>query len=231
MPYTQITKNIFQIGGGNLSGSGDAGVFLVHTKNDSLVLIDSGMDSCDILLKNIGDLGFVTTKVIGLILTHAHIDHTGSAADLKSIYPKMKIYAHDWDREAIEGKPGTERITAASWYGIEYKPVPVDVVINDKKEQHLIGETKFLFLHTPGHTPGSISVIVEDEQKKILFGQDIHGPFMKEFNSNINDWANSMKFLISLKADILCEGHFGIYEPAAKVEKYIKSQLRQNNKE
>ena len=87
-----------------------------------------------------------------------------------------------------------------------------------------------MFIHTPGHTPGSIAVIVEDEGKKILFGQDIHGPFMKEFNSNIDDWTDSMKKLISKQADILCEGHFGIYKPAQQVEKYIRSQLRQNYK-
>jgi len=34
-----------------------------------------------------------------------------------------------------------------------------------------------------------------------------------------------LKKLLSLKADILCEGHFGIYQPAEEVERYIKSFL------
>lgn len=229
MPYMKITENVFQIGGGTFSGSGDAGVFLVVCKDGSLVFIDSGVDSCDILLKNLEEIGLSADKIRALILTHAHIDHTGSAANLKKKL-QLIIYAHDWERDAIEGAPGTEGIIAASWYGVTYYPVKVDVVLKKKEERHTIGGTNFLFIHTPGHTSGSIAVLIEDENKKVLFGQDIHGPFMKEFNSNINDWANSMKLLISKKADVLCEGHFGIYQPAEKVEKYIRSQLRQNNK-
>ena len=53
---------------------------------------------------------------------------------------------------------------------------------------------------------------------------------MQDFNSNIDDWANSMKILISKEADILCEGHYGVYQPKEEVEKYIRGQLRQNNK-
>ena len=229
MPYSKITENVFQIGGGSFSGSGDAGVFLVLCKDESLVLIDSGVNSYEILIQNVEEIGFSSDRIRTLILTHAHIDHTGTAAEFKKNL-NVQIYAHDWEREAIEGVPGTEKIIAASWYGVPYYPVKVDVILKKQEEKHKIGRTEFLFIHTPGHTPGSIAVLVEDEDKRILFGQDIHGPFMEEFNSNISDWVDSMKLLISKKADILCEGHFGIYQPAPNVEKYIRGQLRQNNK-
>ena len=229
MPYSKITENIFQIGGGSLSGSGDAGVFLVACKDGSIVLIDSGVNSYEILIENVKEIGFSVDRIEVLILTHAHIDHTGSAAEFKKKL-NLKIYAHDWEREAIEGVPGTEKIIAANWYGVTYYPVNVDVILKKQEEKHKIGGTEFLFIHTPGHTPGSIAILVEDEVKKVLFGQDIHGPFMDEFNSNINDWADSMKLLISKKADILCEGHYGVYQPGLEVEKYIRGQLRHNNK-
>lgn len=229
MPYSKITENVFQIGGGSFSGSGDAGVFLVVCKDESIVLIDSGVNSYEIITQNIEEIGLSVDNIKVLILTHAHIDHTGSAAEFKkNLY--VKIYAHDWEREAIEGVPGTEKIIAASWYGVSYYPVTVDVILKKPEEKHKIGGTEFLFIHTPGHTPGSIAVLVEDEGKKVLFGQDIHGPFMDDFNSNINDWADSMKLLISKNADILCEGHYGVYQPGPEVEKYIRGQLRQNNK-
>ena len=186
MPYSKITENVYQIGGGSFSGSGDAGVFLVKSKNGTLVLIDSGVDSRDTLLKNVAEIGLDPKKIAVLILTHAHIDHTGSAADLKKEL-NIKIYAHDWEKEAIEGVPGTEKIIAASWYGVTYYPVTVDVVLKKPEEKHVIGGTEFIFIHTPGHTPGSIAVLIQDEGKKVLFGQDIHGPFMKEFNSNIDN--------------------------------------------
>ncbi len=63
---------------------------------------------------------------------------------------------------------------------------------------------------------------------KILFGQDIHGPFLPDFHSNIKDWAKSMKILLSKEADILAEGHFGIYTSKESVDKFIKSHLKQN---
>ncbi|MBN2155809.1 MAG: MBL fold metallo-hydrolase [Candidatus Lokiarchaeota archaeon] len=228
MPYTQVTTNVYQIGGENISNSGDAGVFLIKCKDDSIVLIDCGIDSYEVLIRNIEETGLDPNQLVGLVLTHAHVDHTGSAADFKKNFPELRIYAHDWEREVIEGRPGTEKITAASWYGITYKPVKVDVAVKKIEENMVIGGTMFNFIHTPGHTPGSIAVLIQDEGKKVLFGQDIHGPFMQEFNSNIHDWISSMKLLLSKKADILCEGHFGIYQPATKVEKYIRNQIIQN---
>jgi len=36
-----------------------------------------------------------------------------------------------------------------------------------------------------------------------------------------------MKKLLELKADILCEGHFGVYRPAAEARKYIEHYLEQ----
>ena len=61
--------------------------------------------------------------------------------------------------------------------------------------------------------------------KIILFGQDIHGPFMPEFGSDIGLGHTSMEKLLALKADVLCEGHFGIYRPNPKVTVYIERYL------
>jgi hypothetical protein len=36
-----------------------------------------------------------------------------------------------------------------------------------------------------------------------------------------------MNKLLALQADILCEGHFGIFRPREKVEQYIQGYLRQ----
>jgi len=62
---------------------------------------------------------------------------------------------------------------------------------------------------------------------RVLFGQDIHGPFSPEFLSDIGRWRDSMERLLSLKADILCEGHYGIFTGREKVRKYIEGYLDQ----
>jgi glyoxylase-like metal-dependent hydrolase (beta-lactamase superfamily II) len=71
-------------------------------------------------------------------------------------------------------------------------------------------------------------VLLKAENKKILFGQDIHGPFMASFGSDLEDYQISMQKLLDLNADILCEGHFGIFQPAERVEQYIRDYMEQN---
>ncbi len=67
-----------------------------------------------------------------------------------------------------------------------------------------------------GHTPGSIALTVDSDGQKILFGQDIHGPFNEAWGSDLEQWKHSMQVLLDLQAVILCEGHFGIYSPPWK---------------
>jgi hypothetical protein len=61
----------------------------------------------------------------------------------------------------------------------------------------------------------------------VLFGQDIHGPFLPEFGADLSAWRHSMETLLSLEADILCEGHFGVYRMKARVKEYIEGYLDQ----
>jgi len=63
--------------------------------------------------------------------------------------------------------------------------------------------------------------------KRILFGQDIHGPYDAMWGGEPGKAITSLQNLANLKADILCEGHFGIYQPANEVEDYIEGYLRQ----
>jgi glyoxylase-like metal-dependent hydrolase (beta-lactamase superfamily II) len=62
------------------------------------------------------------------------------------------------------------------------------------------------------------------DSTKILFGQDIHGPIIPGI-SNLSDYQASLRKIIDLEADILCEGHFGIFKPAERVQKYIKGYI------
>jgi len=87
------------------------------------------------------------------------------------------------------------------------------------------GRYQLTTIHIPGHTPGSIAVYLDIDNQRILFGQDIHGPYIPQWGGNPPQAKVSLQKLIDLKADILCEGHFGIYEPASAVEKYIKGYL------
>ncbi len=216
----EVFKNVFHIGDSGCS------VYLVNTQSDDgLVLIDAGM-SLD-MIKKIKKADLNPMDIKHCILTHFHIDHTGACAVLKDFNKNVKFYGHDLDADPIEER-GHDSKTAAKWYGVNYRPVKLEKRLKGDLEVLNFGSYEFQCIHTPGHTPGSISILVVVEDMKILFGQDIHGPFMRSFGSNLIDYQKSMQKLLDLKADILCEGHFGIFHGADQVYDYIKGYMEQN---
>lgn len=219
-----IAEGVYLIGGPNISRSDDAAVFMIDF-NGELVMIDAGAGrSSRILQRNIEEEGLNPKAISTLILTHCHIDHIGSAPYFRDNFG-CKIVIHDLDADAVE--EGDSVRTAANWYETSFPPTKMDQRLKGDHEILRFAEQELHCLHTPGHTPGSISVYLDRGGKRILFGQDIHGPFMSSFGSNIEHWKQSMHKLLALQADILCEGHFGIFRPRKKVEQYIQGYLRQ----
>jgi glyoxylase-like metal-dependent hydrolase (beta-lactamase superfamily II) len=88
-----------------------------------------------------------------------------------------------------------------------------------------LGDKKITAIHVPGHSPGSLVFLTESDGKKVLFGQDVHGPLDSDLKSNRKDYIASLKKMLALNADILCEGHFGIYTGKKKIRKFIQSFL------
>ncbi len=131
---------------------------------------------------------------------------------------------HELDAKPVE--TGDPVLTAANWYQTAFPPTPVDLKLSLREEILEVDEDRVVCVHTPGHTRGSISIYLDREGKRILFGQDLHGPLLKEFGSSIEDYDRSTKKLLDLEADILCEGHFGIYKTKKEVRDYINSCRR-----
>jgi glyoxylase-like metal-dependent hydrolase (beta-lactamase superfamily II) len=220
----EIINGVYLVGGPNITLSDDAAAYLIDFAGE-LVLIDSGAGrSSAKIVRNIEMLGFNPMQIAHLILTHCHIDHIGSAPFFRERYG-TKILIHEQDVQALE--TGDSIKTAANWYGTTFPPTKADQILKGSHEILTFGKEELHCLHTPGHTPGSISVYLDRAGKRILFGQDIHGPFNKAFDSDIEAWKKSMQTLLALEADILCEGHFGIYQPKNKVRDYIERYLEE----
>jgi glyoxylase-like metal-dependent hydrolase (beta-lactamase superfamily II) len=217
----EITKDIYIIGGADITDPRDCSVYLIDL--GELIMIDAGAGaSYDEIVLNIERLGLDPDKLTTLILTHCHIDHIGGAPRFREAFG-VKIIMHQLDAAPVER--GDDGMTAASWYNLRFPPMPVDVKIKKEEEHLLFDDQKVICLHTPGHTPGSLSIYLDRGGKKILFGQDIHGPFSEEFGSDLAVWRRSMGKLLALEADILCEGHFGVFQPREAVAKYIRHYL------
>jgi len=217
----EIISGIYLVGGSGITDSKDCSIYLLDL--EELVLIDTGAgSSVDRIIQNIHELGLDPNNLSTVILTHCHIDHTGGAGEFRRRYG-ARIIIHSLDAGAVE--TGDKTLTGASWYGINLVPLPVDAKLKKDEEVLRFGTQQVVCLHTPGHTPGSIALYLDKEGNRILFGQDIHGPFLAEFGANMKDWQKSMKKLLALNADILCEGHFGIYKPSNRVRQYIERYL------
>jgi glyoxylase-like metal-dependent hydrolase (beta-lactamase superfamily II) len=218
----EIVKNLWQVGGGDLSAPEDAAIYLVRS-GEQAALIDAGCgNGHERLVENIASVLPRDVQIAYLFLTHCHYDHVGGAAALKEQYG-CKIVAHQLDAAYLES--GDSGVTAASWYGTKMQPLAIDHKIAGHKEIFKIGKLEVLAYHCPGHSPGSLVYLVRLENRKILFGQDVHGPLDPSLLSNREDYIRSLKFMMGLKADILCEGHFGIYKGNDNINKFIQSFL------
>lgn len=206
-----------------MTAPGDCSFYAVDVGGGKFVLIDCGVGNGHAALKrNLAALGFSMDELDTLILTHCHIDHIGDANRIKS-ESGCRIVAHEDDSAAIEGE--RPELTAANWYGVDYVPVNIDKKLVVDRESVVSGNMEFICYHTPGHTPGSISVCIMDDGRKVLFGQDIHGPFDPSWGSDLAIWRTSMKRLLTLDADMLCEGHYGVFMGKEAVRRYISGYL------
>jgi metallo-beta-lactamase class B len=219
-----IAEGIYIVGGPGISRSDDATVFIIDFAGE-LVMIDAGAGgSSQLLKKNIEKLGLSPAAISTLILTHCHIDHIGSAPWFREQFG-CKLVMHDLDADAVER--GDPVRTAANWYDTDFPPTNIDRRIRGDEEILVFQGDELHCLHTPGHTPGSMVVWLDRGGKRVLFGQDIHGPFMAAFGSDQARWRKSMEKLLELEADILCEGHFGIFQRKDQVKQYIRRYLRE----
>ena len=218
----KITEEIFQVGGGDFTAPGDAAVYLIHFHGHP-ALVDAGCGGSVMhILENVRRSGVDPQRIEYLLITHCHFDHTGGADEVRR-RTGCRIVAHEQDVEFME--KGDSVVTAAMWYGAEMKPFPVDRRLTQPRETLSLGDRNVEAIHTPGHSPGSVVYLVQSEGLKVLFGQDVHGPLDARLLSNREDYLRSLELLLSLEADVLCEGHFGVFRGKQEVADFIRSFL------
>jgi glyoxylase-like metal-dependent hydrolase (beta-lactamase superfamily II) len=222
----KVTEGVYQVGGPDMTAPEDCCVYLVDLGAPMLIDAGSGTNTKG-LLANLEKVGCPPARLKALVLTHAHIDHVGGASWFVEKH-KTPVYMHELDAPVME--QGDNVRSAATAYRMDLKPLRVRHLL--KGEGGVLGDgfSPLHWVHTPGHTPGSISLWAEAGLSRVLFGQDVHGPFYDIFGSDLDAWADSMRALLELEADILCEGHFGIYRPASEVRLYIENYLHNYGK-
>jgi glyoxylase-like metal-dependent hydrolase (beta-lactamase superfamily II) len=131
---------------------------------------------------------------------------------------------HELDAGFLEA--ADQEVTAATWYGSRLEPCVVDRKLASSEGELRLGTHIIQAVHIPGHSPGSLAYVVTSAGRKIVFAQDVHGPLHPSLLSNAADYQASLHRLIGLGADVLCEGHYGIYKGRREIVRFVRSFMR-----
>ncbi|MGP4107278.1 MBL fold metallo-hydrolase [Virgibacillus sp. L01] len=132
--------------------------YIVHNNNDAIVIDPSGDPEEIITYLNNEKL---TPKAI--LLTHAHFDHIGGVDKVRSYYD-INVYIHEEEATWLENPKLNGSLL---FTGNEIKTKSAEHYLVPRNLQ--LGTIQFEIIHTPGHSPGSVSFIFH-KQEHIISG-------------------------------------------------------------
>jgi glyoxylase-like metal-dependent hydrolase (beta-lactamase superfamily II) len=209
----KLTKSVYLVGGSayGLSAAGDCNVYMIDGE-DELALVDTGGgNGVKRILENVKDDGFDPKNLKIAFLTHCHFDHIGGANELKQV-TKCKLLAHENDANSIVDLDDYVLLDTAKEEGLNFKSPQLDGMIKEGDCVN-IGNIIVKVLHTPGHTPGCVSLsITEKDGTKSIFTGDIASTtgrlgFINGPGFELESWKGSIKRLISEKPERIYPGH------------------------
>ncbi len=209
----EIIPNVYQL------TLRDANIILII--EEELTIVDTGLPgSSTRIVDFICSLGRSVAETSLIIITHNHFDHAGGLAELRKL-TKAKVVAHQADISDTEGQlpyPGVvRRLLRVSLFSslrpaLLVSPDNVDIQLTGGEVLKPLGGLKVV--HTPGHTPGSISLF--SPQNKLLIVADAlsersSNPCLphKMVGTDFRQAIDSVKEIARLDFDILCFGHGG----------------------
>jgi len=103
-----------------------------------------------------------------LLATHGHIDHVQAVAAMKDAFPGARLCIHEADAPMLSDAGQA----LADLLGLPFEPCEPDGFLADG-DALTLASLRFEVLHTPGHTPGGICLLIRrEEQPAIVFSGD-----------------------------------------------------------
>jgi len=141
---------------------------------DTIVLIDTGVAGCETqIFEYIRSTGRDPSEIALTVLTHSHPDHIGAARGIQQVtgcniaaHPAERAWIEDIDLQNRERPvPGFTDLVGGS------VQIDHDLVDGDSIEPDETGTGEIVIFHTPGHSNGSISLLLPTE--RALFSGDV----------------------------------------------------------
>jgi glyoxylase-like metal-dependent hydrolase (beta-lactamase superfamily II) len=144
----------------------DRFVYAYLLTGETISLIDTGVAGCEIAIFDyIRTIGRDPSEISLIILTHSHPDHIGAAKTIQKV-TGGSVMAHPAERSWIEDVnlqnrerpvPGFSTLVGGSVH-LDHELADGDVIDSDGTEEY-----ELQVFHTPGHSAGSISLLVQGE--------------------------------------------------------------------
>lgn len=190
--------------------------YIVSNKKKECLIFDPGEEGTR-LVKEIRSQGL---KPLAIFLTHAHFDHIGAVDMIRETF-NVPLYIHAkevaWLSDPL--KNGSGKYFELPNYVVR-EPLEENVI--SQEQTITVGEFTLKAVFTPGHSPGSISYIFEQDGFAIvgdtLFERsigrtDLIGGNMQELLQSIHN-----KLLVLPEDTIIYPGHGSYTTPAAEME-------------
>jgi hydroxyacylglutathione hydrolase len=126
------------------------------------IVVDPG-GAHEHILKQVHDLDLT---VVSVLHTHAHFDHFLASGEIKNATGAV-LCLHPADRPLWDLLEVQCRM-----FGVPYVPVPSPEYWLQNDEKIVLGGQAGIALHTPGHSPGSMCFLFENE-KLVLAGDTL----------------------------------------------------------
>jgi len=149
----EVTHNVYAIKDSFVN------MFLVKD-SDNYIAIDAGNDTT-VIATELKKLNINADKVVAVLLTHGDGDHTASLP----LFRNAKVYLSRQEEQMINGK-------TAKLMFFHNKLSTNNYILLDDQQTLKIGNITIRGIETPGHTPGSMSYLVNNQY---LFVGDAFG--------------------------------------------------------
>lgn len=190
--------------------------YIVSNKAKDCLIFDPGEEE-ERIIKELRSKGL---KPLAILLTHAHFDHIGAVDGLRQAYD-VPLWLHEKEVSWLSNpdKNGSGKYAMLPNYTVQ-PPLPEHIIREECTMT--IGDFTFQAVFTPGHSPGSISYIFEDDGFAIvgdtLFERsvgrtDLYGGSTDILMASIHD-----KLLTLPEYTVIYPGHGRDTTPADEME-------------